>query len=48
MVERIIDILQASVGEESADNYVVINHVRDMILPVSERKSEYSFGNFVN
>lgn len=40
MVERIIDILQSSVSEDGADNYVVINHVRDMILPVTERKSK--------
>lgn len=41
MIERIIDILQSNVGEEGAENYVVINHVRDMILPVAERKSNY-------
>ncbi|XP_049825113.1 inner nuclear membrane protein Man1 isoform X3 [Aethina tumida] len=37
MVERIIDILQMKASEEK-DNYVVINHVRDMILPVADRK----------
>lgn len=38
MVERIIDILQSN-AQEDADNFVVINHVRDMILPVTNRKS---------
>lgn len=43
LVEKIIDILQSSVGEEAVEKYVVINHVRDMILPVTERKSEFLF-----
>ena len=38
MVEQIIDMLQSNVGEDG-DNYLVINHVRDMILPLHDRKS---------
>lgn len=41
MVEKIIDILQTNASEEEGENYVVINHVRDMILPVKDRKGEY-------
>lgn len=43
IIERIIDILQSSAQEEGGENFVVINHVRDMILPVAERKSKYNF-----
>ncbi|XP_017781399.1 PREDICTED: LEM protein 2 [Nicrophorus vespilloides] len=37
MVEKIIDILQSRASEE-ADNFLVINHIRDMILPIDNRK----------
>ncbi|RZB39346.1 inner nuclear membrane protein Man1, partial [Asbolus verrucosus] len=39
MVEQIIDILQTN-SAESEDNYMVINHVRDMILPIHDRKNK--------
>lgn len=39
MIEKIIDILQSNANEDG-DNFVVINHVRDMILPVTNRKSK--------
>ncbi|XP_044763400.1 LEM protein 2 [Coccinella septempunctata] len=37
LVEKILEVLQSSEGE---DNYYVINHVRDMIIPVTERKAK--------
>ncbi|CAH1155497.1 unnamed protein product [Phaedon cochleariae] len=40
MVEKIIDILQSSASEEGGENFVVINHVRDMILPVIDRQKK--------
>lgn len=40
MVENIIDILQTNVSDTN-DNYMVINHVRDMILAVNERKGKF-------
>lgn len=40
MVERIIDILQSSISDNDSENFVVINHVRDMILPVKDRESK--------
>ncbi|XP_076257147.1 uncharacterized protein LOC143194338 isoform X1 [Rhynchophorus ferrugineus] len=43
MVEKIIDILQNSAAEESSENYVVINHVRDMILNVKDRKAKQKY-----
>ncbi|KAK9753955.1 Man1-Src1p-C-terminal domain [Popillia japonica] len=36
MVERIIDTLQTNATEDG-ENYLVINHVRDMILPINDR-----------
>lgn len=39
MVERIVDILQSNATE--GDNFLVINHIRDMILPFNERSSMY-------
>lgn len=39
MVEKIIDILQTSVSENS-ENFLAVNHVRDMIIPPQERKSK--------
>lgn len=44
MVERIIDILQSNAGsgDESSENFAVINHVRDMILSVADRKKKAS------
>ncbi|KAI4454756.1 inner nuclear membrane protein man1 lem domain containing protein [Holotrichia oblita] len=36
MVERIIDTLQTNATEDG-DNFLVINHVRDMILPINDR-----------
>ncbi|XP_060533483.1 inner nuclear membrane protein Man1-like isoform X2 [Cylas formicarius] len=39
LVERIIEILQ-NASEEPGDNFVVINHVRDMILTVKDRKEK--------
>ncbi|XP_044261272.1 inner nuclear membrane protein Man1-like isoform X2 [Tribolium madens] len=39
LVESIIDILQTN-ATENGDNYMVINHVRDMILPINERKNK--------
>lgn len=39
MVEKIIDVLQTNAGEEG-NQFLVINHVRDMILPINDRKSE--------
>lgn len=39
-VERIIEILQNAALEEGGENYVVINHVRDMILNIKERKAK--------
>ncbi|XP_028129072.2 uncharacterized protein LOC114325263 isoform X1 [Diabrotica virgifera virgifera] len=43
MVERIIDILQSKASEDSnMDDFVVINHARDMILPVGDRKKKAS------
>lgn len=39
MVERIVDILQTNATDDG-DNFLVINHVRDMILPISNRKSK--------
>ncbi|XP_056630217.1 uncharacterized protein LOC130440859 isoform X2 [Diorhabda sublineata] len=43
MVERIIDILQSNASEDlNGENFVVINHVRDMILPVGERQNKSS------
>ncbi|CAH0549480.1 unnamed protein product [Brassicogethes aeneus] len=39
MLERIIEILQTSATEEG-ENYVVINHIRDMILPVQDRQTK--------
>ncbi|XP_018329156.1 LEM protein 2 [Agrilus planipennis] len=38
MVERIVEILQNHVEEEKENNFLVINHVRDMIVPISDRK----------
>lgn len=43
MVERIIDILQSNAGgggDDGNENFVVINHVRDMILSVADRKKK--------
>lgn len=40
MVEKIIDVLQTNAGEEGGNPFLVINHVRDMILPISDRKSK--------
>nr|XP_023018775.1 inner nuclear membrane protein Man1 [Leptinotarsa decemlineata] len=40
MVEKIIDILQSSCGEEGGDPFLVINHVRDMILPIVDRQKK--------
>ncbi|XP_018561720.1 inner nuclear membrane protein Man1 [Anoplophora glabripennis] len=40
MVEKIIDILQTNASEDGGENYVVINHVRDMILPVKDRQGK--------
>lgn len=37
MVERIVEALQTTSGNEG-DNFLVINHVRDMILPITDRK----------
>jgi hypothetical protein len=39
LVENIIDVLQSN-ATDTGDNYMVVNHVRDMILPINERKSE--------
>lgn len=39
MVERIIDTLQTNATEDG-ENYLVINHVRDMILPINDRASK--------
>lgn len=36
MVERIIEILQTNAAEGS-EGFLVVNHVRDMILPIKER-----------
>ncbi|XP_022903673.2 inner nuclear membrane protein Man1-like isoform X1 [Onthophagus taurus] len=36
MVERIVDTLQGNASEEG-DNYLIINHVRDMIIPINDR-----------
>lgn len=38
MVERIIDVLQSN---EDPNGFLVINHVRDMILPINDRKRKY-------
>lgn len=48
MVERIIDILQAN-SSDDANSFLVINHVRDMILPIDDRKRKTSlvFTQFV-
>ncbi|KAJ8921167.1 hypothetical protein NQ315_013639 [Exocentrus adspersus] len=40
MVEKIIDILQTSASEDGSESFVVINHVRDMILPLKDRKGK--------
>lgn len=40
MVEKIIDILQTNASDNSED-FVAVNHVRDMIIPPQERKREY-------
>lgn len=37
MVGRIVDILQSSATDDAENNYLVINHVRDMILPLKDR-----------
>ncbi|XP_064214672.1 inner nuclear membrane protein Man1 isoform X2 [Tribolium castaneum] len=39
IVESIIDILQTN-ATENGDNCMIINHVRDMILPINERKNK--------
>lgn len=39
LVERILEVLQSSEGE----NYYVINHVRDMIIPVTDRRGLLDF-----
>lgn len=36
MIERIIDTLQSNASEDG-ENYLVINHVRDVILPINDR-----------
>lgn len=41
MVEKIIEILQNASNEDPESNYVVINHVRDEILNVKERKGKF-------
>ncbi|KAK9892498.1 hypothetical protein WA026_020488 [Henosepilachna vigintioctopunctata] len=41
LVEKILDVLQTEVvGNEGDGGYMVINHVRDMIIPVNDRKSK--------
>ncbi|CAH1141268.1 unnamed protein product [Phyllotreta striolata] len=40
MVEKIVDILQMHANDEQNDNYLVINHIRDMILPVGDRQKK--------
>ncbi|XP_050305727.1 LEM protein 2-like isoform X2 [Anthonomus grandis grandis] len=40
IVEKIIDILQTAASEDSDSKYVVINHVRDAILSVKDRKAK--------
>lgn len=42
MVERILDTLQSNATEDG-DNFMVINHIRDMILPINNRKSEFLY-----
>lgn len=38
MVEQIIDILSRNASGN--ENYLAVSHVRDMIIPVQDRKSE--------
>lgn len=38
MVEKIMDVLQTNASGEDGNNFLVINHVRDMILPINDRK----------
>lgn len=44
MVEKILDILQSN-ASDSADNYLAVNHIRDMIIPPQERKRMASVWN---
>lgn len=37
MVEKIIDILQTNAADNS-DNFLAVNHVRDMLIPPQDRK----------
>lgn len=38
MVDRIVDILQTNATDDAENNFLVINHVRDMILPIKDRQ----------
>lgn len=40
MVEKIIDILQTNAADNN-DDFVAVNHVRDMIIPPQDRKRKY-------
>lgn len=40
MVGKIVELLQNNAGEDEDSNFLVINHVRDMILPINDRKRE--------
>lgn len=45
MVEKIIDILQSNMAENN-DNYLAVNHVRDMLIPPQERKRKRRYETY--
>lgn len=43
LVEKILEILQSTSCDHPETSYVVINHVRDAILNVKERKGDFHY-----